>query len=760
VAWLFNYFINNEMTNGISSMVIKNNSKQMKATELPKDGLAGLKQNFTADALSGFLVFLLALPLSLGIAKASGFPAAMGVLTAMIGGLVVSIFQGGRLTIKGPAAGLITVCAAAVTDLDALKLEGVTGTQLACGAIVVMAAIQVVFGFLKFGSLSDFFPLSAVHGMLAAIGVLIFAKQFPVLLGVDPALVKGLDPIQLYEHIPTFIANATPQIALVGILSLIIIFGLPMLGGFFKKIPAPMVVLVVMIPLAAILNFKVNHPGSLVTIGDFWSNVKFNASFAAIGTGVFWKYVIMFLFVNSLESLLTVKAIDGLDPYKRSSNYNKDLSALALGNGLSGLLGGLPMISEVARSSANVANGGRTRWANFFHGLFLFLAMLLLIPVIEMIPSAALAAMLIAVAYRLAAPKEFIGAYKIGPEQLIIFLVTIIVTVAEDLLLGVGAGILTKLLFHVINGAPVSTLFKARYEVNQSGDNYLVKVKGAAIFSNFLGYKKLWNTFKAGASVTFDFSESKLVDHSFMENLHHFEEEFHSQGGSIKVTGLDKFNPFSRHPMAARKPLLAELKIPADLDDRQLELKNFAEEKEYIFYPQRVRNTIKYKDFPIQKGNRIQYEENVLTKYTDFGKIEVADMTLTEGVRSETKDTHITVIHASEINRPIPDFVLEPEKMFSKISEFLFGEDIDFNEFPEFSKKYYLRGENQSQIRAFFSPAIITFFETHDDLHIECHKHKLLIYKKRDLLSTDEIVLLEAFTEELLELLSKEAFAS
>jgi MFS superfamily sulfate permease-like transporter len=169
----------------------------MKTLEIPKDGLEGLKQNWTADALSGFLVFLLAMPLSLGIAKASGFPAAMGVLTAMVGGLVVSVFMGGRLTIKGPAAGLITVCAGAVTDLGKLNIEGVSGVQLACAAVIVMSVIQLAFGFLKFGSFSDFFPHSAVHGMLAAIGVLIFAKQFPVLLGVESSFTKGLSPIQL-----------------------------------------------------------------------------------------------------------------------------------------------------------------------------------------------------------------------------------------------------------------------------------------------------------------------------------------------------------------------------------------------------------------------------------------------------------------------------------------------------------------------------------------------------------------------------------
>ncbi len=711
----------------------------MKTLEIPKDGLEGLKQNWRTDALSGFLVFLLALPLSLGIAKASGFDAAMGVLTAIIGGLVVSIFQGGRLTIKGPAAGLITVCAGAVVDLGGLGIEGVSATQLACGAVVVMAVIQVVFGFLKFGSFSDFFPHSAVHGMLAAIGVLIFAKQFPILLGVDPSFTKGLSPIQLYTHIPVFIANANWSIAIVGIGSLIIIFGMPMLGGIFKKIPAPMIVLVVMIPLALVMNFKGLYKGSLVSIGNFLKNVSFNARFDAIGTFVFWKYVFMFLFVNSLESLLTVKAIDGLDPYKRKSDYNKDLKALALGNGISGLLGGLPMISEVARSSANVNNGARTRWANFFHGLFLLISMLVLIPVIEMIPNAALAAMLIAVAYRLASPKEFIGTYKIGPEQFAIFCVTIIVTVAEDLLLGVAAGILTKFAFHIINGAPVASLFKADYTLTENDHEYKVKVRGSATFSNFLGFKKLFNQFKPGKTIVFDFADAKLVDHSFMEQLHHFEDDHHLTGGKVIWDGLDKFNPFSNHPLAARKNTPGSAsKLEIRLSTRQVELRRLAEDNDMVFYPQKVKNSLKYRNFPIQTGTKIQYEENILTKYTEFGKVEISDLILTEGDVTKT-DTTITVVQVSDIEGTIPHFALEPEKLWNKLSQMTQGKDIDFKNHPEFSRLFYLRGDDENAVREFFREAVLNYLETHDSIHVESHRNRLLVYAKRDKLSPDEI---------------------
>lgn len=736
----------------------------MKALELPKDGFQGLKQNFRVDAVSGFLVFLLALPLSLGIAKASGFPAAMGVLTAMIGGMFVSLFAGSALTIKGPAAGLITICAGAVADLGGLGIPGVSGVQLACGAILVMALFQILFGFLKFGSLSDFFPPSAVHGMLAAIGLIIFSKQIHVLLGIDPATLKGMEPLELYQMIPHSFLNADPRVALVGVVSLVIIFGMPLLKGkIFKSIPAPMVVLVVTIPMALIMDFRHTEPAfDLVSIGDFWGNIGFNASFAAIGTGVFWKYVLMFLFINSLESLLTVKAIDGLDPYKRESNYNKDLSALGAGNALSGLLGGLPMISEVARSSANVNFGGRTRWANFFHGTFLFLAMLLFIPVIEMIPNAALAALLIAVGYRLASPKEFFKTYKIGAEQLVVFVITIIVTISTDLLLGVGSGILAKFVFHILNGAPFRSLFKARYEFTETADEYLISVKDAAIFSNLISFKKMFKRITPGKKVVLNFSDARIVDHTFMEQLHHFEEEYHHSGGTVVVTGFEHFQFFSSHPLSARKYSPGSpSKIEIKLSPRQMELRKFSEANDYAYYPQKIRNLMKYKDFPIQKGNKIPFEENVLSQYMENGKLEASDIVLQQGARQEQSEIHMTIIQVSETNSLIPDFALEPEGLWSKLFEGVAGKDIDFDGHPDFSKKYYLRGENEAAIREFFSESIIQFLENREEMHIECHRNRLIFYKKRDLLEASEILYVSKFASEFTALVTqKEAVAN
>lgn len=521
---------------------------------VPADGLAGLKENFKTDAISGFIVFLLALPLSLGIAKASDFPPIMGLITAIIGGIVVSFFMGSRLTIKGPAAGLIVIVAGAVAEFG--QGDNQLGWKLALGAMVVAGVIQILFGILKLGKLADFFPLSAIHGMLAAIGIIIIAKQIPVLLNDNPALAKGLGPIELLMNIPKFIMNLDAKASIIGIVSLAIMMGWPYIKNkTIKMIPAPLVVLLFAIPCELFMDFAHTEPPyALVKIGSLVDNLNINASFAGISqTGLFIKYVIMFALVGTLESLLTVKAIDLLDPYKRKSNMNKDLIAVGIGNTIATFLGGLPMISEVARSSSNVNNGAKTRWANFFHGFFIFLFVLLATPILEMIPNAALAAMLITVGIKLAHPKEFIHTFKIGKEQLAIFLVTIFFTLFEDLLVGIAAGMVLKIIIHLINGTPISSLFKAPTIVSFEGDNYLVEINKAAIFTNFLGVKSKLEAIPYGFNVTIDLKKTKLVDHSVMENLEHFKHDYEANGGMVVIKGLDNHKSLSSHPLSSRK---------------------------------------------------------------------------------------------------------------------------------------------------------------------------------------------------------------
>jgi MFS superfamily sulfate permease-like transporter len=522
----------------------------------PKDGLIGLKENISSDAISGFIVFLLALPLSLGIAKASDFPPIMGLITAMVGGLVVSLFSGSPLTIKGPAAGLIVIVASSVTDFGG----GEKGWHLALGAMFAAAMIQILFGIFKFGKMADFFPLPAIHGMLAAIGIIIIAKQIPVLFNVNPSMVAGQPPLTILSNISDIIANMDMRGTLIGIVSLgIMLFWPYVKSSLIGKIPAPLVVLLIAVPAELYMDFQHTEPSyALVHVGNLISNLHLNIDFGGVYYPLlFVKYVLMFALVGSLESLLTVKAIDLVDPYKRKSDNNKDLIAIGIGNSITAILGGLPMISEVARSSANVNNGAKTRWSNFFHGFFILFFVLLASKYIEMIPNSALAAMLIAVGIKLSHPREFINTFKVGKEQLAIFLITIIVTLAEDLLIGIAAGMLLKIIFHVINGAPISALFKAPIIISFEGDRYLVEIDKAAIFTNYIRIKSRLESIPPGFFVTIDLKNTKLVDHSVMENLQHFKHEYEHSGGSVELIGVDEHKSLSNHHLAARKKKMA-----------------------------------------------------------------------------------------------------------------------------------------------------------------------------------------------------------
>jgi MFS superfamily sulfate permease-like transporter len=529
------------------------NNQSNKLKTFPLDGLAGLKAHGTTDAVSGFIVFLLALPLSLGIAKASDFPPIMGLVTAIIGGLFVSLLAGSPLTIKGPAAGLIVIVAGAVADFGGGDPE--KGWHLALGAMVVAGLVQVAFGLLKMGRLADFFPLSAIHGMLAAIGIIIMAKQLPVLFDIDPVLTKGKDPFELLGMIPYFLTHLDPRATFIGIVSLAVMLGwnhLPF--AVLKKVPAPLVVLLIAVPAELLMDFQHTEPAyALVHIGNLMENIRVNVDFSGIQqTGTFIKYVVMFALVGSLESLLTVKAIDLMDPFKRKSDTNRDLIAVGLGNTLTAILGGLPMISEVARSSSNVNNGAKTRWGNFFHGLFILVFLLVAVSFIEMIPNAALAAMLISVGIKLAHPKEFIHIFQIGKEQLAIFLITIFFTLFEDLLVGIAAGIATKMIVQLYYGAPLKNMFSAPVSVSFADGRYLVEVQGSASFSNYLGLKAKLDAIPHEMDVTVDFSRTRWVDHSVLENLHRFAQDYEAAGGKVHLTGLDNHRPVSKHELAAR----------------------------------------------------------------------------------------------------------------------------------------------------------------------------------------------------------------
>lgn len=550
-----------------------------------------LGERLRSDALAGFLVFLIALPLCLAIAKASGFPEIAGVFTAIVGGLVTPWLSNSQLTIKGPAAGLIVIVLGAVTDFGftpnpqtpAEFAANFGAYKMALAVGVVAAIIQILFGLFRAGVLGDFFPSSAVHGLLAAIGVIIISKQVPVALGVSA---KG-EPLELLAKIPEEILHLNPEIAAIGGVSLLILFLFPLIkNSTIRKIPAPMIVLAVAVPLAMFFDlahehdytalghhytvnksFLVNVPASLasaITLPDFSVFTKG----ALVGKAV--KWVVMFSLIGSLESLLSAKAVDILDPQRRKTNLNGDILAIGVGNLVSALIGGLPMISEIVRSRANIDNGAKSKFANLFHGVFLLLAVALAAPAIRMIPLAALAAMLVYTGFRLAHPREFLHVYKIGREQLVVFVGTIVAVLATDLLVGIFIGIGIELLIQFINGVPLGSLFRSMAEVRQLDERtWLICPRDSAVFFNWIPIRNKIERYGLAQSmnVIVDLSNTQMVDHTVMEKLHQLEAEFAERGVALAIVGLDEHVTLSAHPAAAR---LRALPRPAPEPEEEL----------------------------------------------------------------------------------------------------------------------------------------------------------------------------------------------
>ena len=410
-----------------------------------------------ADLSSSLVVFLVALPLCLGIAVASGASPFSGIITGIIGGLIVGYFSSSNVSVSGPAAGLIAIVLIAIQDL---------GFEVFLVSIVLAGILQLILGFAKAGTISTYFPSAVIEGMLAGIGIIIILKEIPHAIGYDTEhegdffnynIVDSADRTFLNEIIHSF-NFAHSGILLLSVVSIFILFAFNKFS-FLKKIktlPGALVVVVVGI----IVNefFRAYYPSFYISgnhlvklpmsnsVNEFFTQFTF-PDFTSISNPKVWLTAMTIAVVASIETLLCIEAGDKLDPQKRYSNTNTELKAQGIGNILSGLVGGLPMTSVIVRTTANINAGAKTKLSTIFHGLFLLLAVVLIPGLLSKIPMACLAAILIMIGFKLASPMVFIHMWKIGKFQFIPFVVTVIGVVSLDLLKGVGIGLMVSIFF-------------------------------------------------------------------------------------------------------------------------------------------------------------------------------------------------------------------------------------------------------------------------------------------------------------------------
>ncbi|WP_299455912.1 SulP family inorganic anion transporter [uncultured Microscilla sp.] len=503
--------------------------------------------NLQFDLPAGLVVFLVAIPLCLGIALGSqpkdaglSFPIFAGIISGIIGGIIVPILSQSQLSVSGPAAGLTAVVAAGVFTIGSFN-----GFLV---AVFLAGLIQILLGVLRAGFIAYYIPSSVIKGMLAAIGITLILKELPHAIGYDPKQFSLAFYDNSHENTFTAILHATEHVEwgalIITVISLIIMitWDYSRLKDF-RWLPSALIVVVLGIVLnevvlnSALPALKLNntHRVSLPTEGIL-SGLSF-PNWDYLFKKEVWIIAVTIGLIASVETLLTVEAVDKLDPYKRKSPLDRELIAQGLGNTIAGLIGGLPITSVIVRSSASINAGGRTKMAAFFHGVLLLISVLFIARYLNLVPLASLAAILLVVGYKLAKPSVFKLIYKKGWEQFIPFLITIVSILLTDLLVGVTIGIVVGLFFVIRSN------FHSSISVTKDGDHVLVRFNKDASFLNKPLLLDALESIEENSHVVIDGTRAQYMDSDISELLDEFQQEAKLKNIKVELRNVNKLIP-------------------------------------------------------------------------------------------------------------------------------------------------------------------------------------------------------------------------
>lgn len=487
--------------------------------------------SFKTDSVSGLVVFLVALPLCLGIAVASGASPFAGIITGVIGGIIVGYLSGSNVSVSGPAAGLIAIVLLAIKDL---------GFEAFILAVLLAGIFQLLLGFAKAGTISNYFPSGVIEGMLTGIGIIIIKKELPHAIGYDNEhegdffnynLTDNADGGFLNELIHSF-NFAHTGIIIITVISIGILITFNKVS-FLKKIkvlPGALVVVVVGIIINEL--FRLSKPELLITGNKHLVSLPIAGSvnefiaqftlpdFTAITNPKVWITAATITAVASIETLLCIEAGDKLDPLKRYSSANTELKAQGVGNILAGLIGGLPMTSVIVRTSANINAGARTKFSTIFHGILLLLTVVLIPTLLNKIPMACLAAILIMIGFKLASPKVFMHMWKIGKFQFIPFIVTVVGVVGLDLLKGVGIGLLVSIFFILLGNMKLAYFFKK--DEHKEGEVIHIDLAQEVSFLNKAAIKQTLAHLPENAKLIINAKDTVYIDYDVLELIKDF----------------------------------------------------------------------------------------------------------------------------------------------------------------------------------------------------------------------------------------------
>ena len=500
------------------------------------------------DAPAGLVVFLVALPLCLGISLASGAPLLAGVVSGIVGGVLVSWLSGSAVSVSGPAAGLTVVMLAASAKLGSFPAVLM--------ATVVAGVIQLGLGAARAGIIALYFPAAVIRGMLAAIGIILILKQLPHFLGADTDYFEDMDFLQFngqntFSAIGAAAKALSPGSIIVGLSSLALLLlwnSAPIRRqSWARLVPGALIAVLASVAINQLLKNTAPawqvRPEHLVklpvvrSLGQLAGEMTF-PDFNALRNPALYGVAFTIAIVASLETLLSVEAVDNLDPQKRHTPTNRELLAQGAGNMVSGLLGGLPLTAVIVRSSANIAAGGQTKLSAFIHGIFLLMSLLFLGTVLNLIPLSALAAVLLVVGFKLTKPALYRQQWRLGWAQFGPFLITIGAVLLTDLLKGVSIGLVLGFFFILKDNAKAGSYLRRDEAAPDAGDLLHLRLPEHVSFLNKASIVTTLEQLPAGSRVLLDGSRSDVIDHDVLEAIEAFRQAAPARGIALELRGI------------------------------------------------------------------------------------------------------------------------------------------------------------------------------------------------------------------------------
>ena len=734
------------------------------SSEKPQNGIKGLR-HWRYDLSAGMQVALVSLPLSLGIAIASGAPPISGVISAIIAGLVFPFLGGAYVTISGPAAGLAPALLSGMLLLGNGDLAA--GYPLVLVAICLTGLLQILLSFANAGRFAIFLPVTVVEAMLAAIGIIIIVKQIPALLGaMAPASQNMFTSI---SHIPDAFADMHGAIFFIGALCLFLMFFINQTKReWMRKIPAPLTVVIIGIVLGYVFQldarYMISMPHDILeggitlpAFGEVWARKE-----------LWWGVLIVVItltLIDGIESLATIAGVDKIDPFQRKSHANTTLRAMGVSNTLSSIFGGLTIIPGGIKSRVNIDAGGRTLWANFYNACFLIVFLFLAKDLISRIPLAAIGAILVYVGWRLCELRVFSRTYSIGRDQIIIFIFTILAILATDLLYGIMLGICAEVLMLLYLLTPsLRVVITGRFTFQQSVELFfknlinlfrspVIAVKedksnsephfrillGSVVCFNLIYLDKLLQSLPSNAGITLVTTESgHIIDHTAMEYLHQIEEQFVRDGRSFELQGLDNYYQFTPHALSARMSSLKIVRERTRLSDRAERMSQYAESHQLSFSAP-VSAIIDPYNFVYLRRGADKSESNVVQGDFLGCHIKLFDYSHTSAPDYYVEHRHTLMILSMPLDLALcPSIVVTPENYLERYL-------VEFNEMPygtvsKTGDVYRLYTQGTPEQTQAFAQRVDNFLKIHPKLYLECRGTAMLaFFPDRDMAAPDDL---------------------